>query len=133
MGRRAQEVEERGMSRVLAREGQRPLAHPEVKSFLKLQVIWLADDGDHPAPAYIDDGGLAALKERGRSGFRDLIDNQRTCGRRYSANDHPVEMAVGEADGAWLEEIIDDETVPELLRVAPRRILRADDLTYSGI
>ena len=67
---------------------------------------------------------------------------QRTGARRYRAH-QPLALAAiryvppirgNVASGSdLLEEIIDDETVPEFLCVAPRRILRADNLTYSGV
>ncbi len=52
----------------------------------------------------------------------------RFAGWHDTANDHAVEMAVGEVDVPWLEQRLDDEAVTETLRVAPCGVLRSNDL-----
>ncbi len=87
-------------------------------------------DAHNAAPADIDDGGLATLEKTLGAGLGDAVDDEFFARRRDAADNHAVEMTIGEINLARPEHRLDDEAVAQALRVAPGGVLRSDDLAY---
>lgn len=88
--RGAEEIEQRGGGRIVARKAERAFAHADIDRLLEAERMLPPADADRAAPADIDDGGLAAFQKALRAGLGDTVDDEPFANRRDAADDHAV-------------------------------------------
>jgi hypothetical protein len=104
--------------------------HADIERILKTERIVGAAGNHRALAADVEYGRLPALEELAGPGFLDLIDYEGLPRGDDAADNHPVEMAVGEIDLAFGKKPLDQEALAQAFRVAPGRVLWTNDLAH---
>jgi hypothetical protein len=129
---RAQEIEQRRIGWVIADEADGAFAHSDIERLLKAERVVICANCYPTGPTDIDDRRLASFEKSLGTRFCDMVDHEVLVCRHDAADDHPVEMAVGEIDLPFgRKSFLDHEAIAQALRVAPCRVRRSYDLAYD--
>ena len=128
MRRRAEQVELGRVRRVGRSEGHLAGAHAEIEHVAVVQRDSVSPSAvTLPGAADIDDDQFAAVEEGRRAGRLDRRRAASAAAERHrAADDHPVEMRIGEPDLAGREQVLDQEVRPQLVGADSRGRRRID-------
>ena len=129
MGRRAVEIEFGRFLFVIALEGDGFRAHADVKALLVPQEIFLSIDGDDPFCADVDDPHFPSLKEIINAQLLRHCQFQALVSRADAACDDPVDVAVDHVDPALFKEPLDQQMLPDGVRVERLHVIRMDGMS----
>ena len=126
----AQQVEQCRFGNVKAGEAQGALTHPDIECLLEIELVAFSGDADRTRSTDIDDSGFAPIEKALGAGLRNGSDLQRLGIRHDTADDHAIEMTVGEIGLSFAKQPLDHEPIAQTLRVTLCCVLGSYDLAY---